>query len=99
MRNDTEPVSCCMSSTILSVVNQNACLHIIFFFKNKYVLCISHVIYIYIYIYRFIMNNNKKTRINNITPLKPNFYIVRLRLTGVYIILLIYAQSSIVGTC
>ena len=34
-----------------------------------------------------------KTRLYNIEPLKPDFYIVKLGLTGVYIIFLISAQN------
>ena len=34
-----------------------------------------------------------KTRLYNFDPLKPHFYIVKLRLTGVYIIFLISAQK------
>ena len=34
-----------------------------------------------------------KTRLYNFDPLKPHFYIVKLGLTGVYIIFLISAQS------
>ena len=34
-----------------------------------------------------------KTRLYNFDPLKPNFYIVKLGFTGVYIIFLISAQN------
>ena len=34
-----------------------------------------------------------KTYLYNVDPLKPHFYIVKLRFTGVYIILLISAQN------
>ena len=34
-----------------------------------------------------------KTRLYNFDPLKPNFYIVKLGFTGVYIIFLIFAQK------
>ena len=34
-----------------------------------------------------------KTRLYNLDPLKPHFYIVKLGFTGVYIIFLISAQS------
>ena len=34
-----------------------------------------------------------KTRLYNVYPLKPNFYIVKLGFTGVYIIFLISAQK------
>ena len=39
-----------------------------------------------------------KTRLYNIDPLKPHFYIVKLGFTGVYIIFRISGQKQIVGT-
>ena len=39
------------------------------------------------------MKNITKTYLYNFDPLKPHFYIVKLRLTGVYIIFLISAQK------
>ena len=38
-----------------------------------------------------------KTRLYNIDPLKPHFYIVKLGFTGVYIIFLISAQNIYCG--
>ena len=35
----------------------------------------------------------KKTRLYDFDPLKPHFYIIKLRFTGVYIIFLISAQN------
>ena len=40
-----------------------------------------------------ILNNITKTYLYNSDPLKPNFYIVKLGFTGVYIILLISTQK------
>ena len=60
---------------------------------------------VYIHIYLFylnveiwlcdgkIMESITKTYLYNFDPLKPNFYIVKLGFTGVYIILLISAQK------
>ena len=42
--------------------------------------------------------NITKTCLYNFDPLKPHFYIVKLELTGVYIIFLIFARKQIVGT-
>ena len=39
------------------------------------------------------MHHITKTRLYNIDPLKPHFYIVKLGFTGVYIIFLISAQN------
>ena len=38
-----------------------------------------------------------KTRLYNVDPLKPHFYIVKLGFTGVYIIFLISAQNTDYG--
>ena len=40
-----------------------------------------------------ILHNITKTRLYNIDPLKPHFYIVKLGFTGVYIIFLISAKN------
>ena len=37
--------------------------------------------------------HNTKTRLYNFDPLKPHFYIVKLGFTGVYIIVIISAES------
>ena len=40
-----------------------------------------------------------ETCLYNFDPLKPQFYIVKLGFTGVYISFLIPAQNIVVGTC
>ena len=55
-----------------------------------FVVLTSQKVRMFIYIAAFIIT---KTRLYNTDPLKPHFYIVKLGLTGVYIIFLISAQK------
>ena len=65
--------------------------HVFFVFKDN--LCILYLLHCYhIKSVRLVLSITK-TYLYNFDPLKPNFYIVKLGFTGVYIIFLIFAEN------